>query len=119
MGKLFSDAGGNFVYANNLQSGSVSLSFESVFQQAHNADIWLIKYGAEKDLTYADMALENANYTRFRAYKQHKIWGCNLFRVPFFEEGAFHPERILHDLIEIFHPSMIGDNKMYFFSPLQ
>ena len=119
MGILFADAGGRYLFGDNHHSGSINLSFESVFYKAHDADIWLIKYGAAKDLSYDALAKEKISYTRFRAFKKQQIWGCNLFHVPFFEEGVFHPNIILRDLIQIFHPGVLKNSNPVFFTRLK
>ena len=68
--------------------------------------------------TDASLLREQPGYARFRAHRQRHIWGCNLFRVPFFEDGAFHPERILSDLVHIAHPHADEDVALHYFSPL-
>ena len=119
MGQLFRDAGAAYLWAENGQSGSLSLSFESVFKKAHDAQLWLIKYGAVQDLTYAALQKEQPGYVRFRAFGTRKVWGCNLFHVPFSETGAFHPERVLSDMVRIVHPETGTGKTLQYFQPLR
>lgn len=102
MGRLITDAGGKYLWADRQESGSLSLDFESVFARARQADVWIIKYGQPTDLTYAQMATDFQPYTQFDAWKARHIYACNTLRVPYFEETPFHPERILRNLSEIF-----------------
>lgn len=119
MGQLFSDAGATYLWADNHQSGSLCLSLETVLQKAANAQFWLIKYGAARDLTYSSLQREQKVYSRFSAFRSRNVWGCNLFHVPFFETGSFHPDYVLHDLINILHPGLLPDSRLKYFQPLK
>ena len=44
IGKLCLDACGRYAFADDAHSGSVPLSFETVFDKAGDADVWLVKY---------------------------------------------------------------------------
>lgn len=105
MGQLIADAGGNYLWADRKESGSLSLNAESVLARAAHADIWIVKYGQTVDLTYAQMAADYKLYTQFSAWKRHKIYACNTLHVPYYEETPFHPERVLHNLFAIFSNS--------------
>lgn len=118
MGRLYADAGAHYLWDDNPQSGSVPLNYESVLHRAADADIWVIKYGAPQDFTYASLIREQTGYAHFRAHRQRHVWGCNLFRTPFYEDGAFHPERILSDLVRIVHPTVLPDGALHFYTPL-
>ena len=102
MGRLITDAGGRYLWADRQESGSLSLDFESVFARARQANVWIIKYGQPTDLTYAQMAADFQPYTQFDAWKNRHIYACNTLHVPYFEETPFHPERVLRNLSEIF-----------------
>ena len=41
MAKILYDAGANYIFSNNNSSGSVPLSFESVFEKGEKADFWI------------------------------------------------------------------------------
>ena len=118
MGRLYADAGVRYLWDDNERAGSLALDYESVFHRAHDAALWVVRYGAPQDFTYASLLREQPGYARFRAHRQRHIWGCNLFRVPFFEDGAFHPERLLSDLVHIAHPHADEDAALHYFSPL-
>lgn len=47
MGQMLADAGAQYVWADRKEAGSLPLDMESVFASGRNADIWLIKYGAD------------------------------------------------------------------------
>ncbi len=108
MGKLFQDACGRYAFANDTHSGSVPLAFETVFDKAGDADVWIIKYNRDRDMTYNDLQADYIGYTGFKAFKTKNIYGCNTAKVPFYEETPFRPDYLLADLIQILHPE-IGD----------
>lgn len=118
MGRLYQDAGADYVFAYLSNSGSVPLAFETVFDRGGNADIWLIKYNQPQDKTYSELERDYAPYARFKAFQDRKVYGCNTNRVPFYEESPFHPELLLKDLIKIFHPELLPDYDLKYFSNL-
>ena len=118
IGKLYADAGADYLFSDKKGSGSVRLSFESVYNRAHDADIWLLKYGAASDYTYRSLRAEKESYAQFKAFKKKRIYGCNTLNVPFFDLEPFHPDLLLADVIHIFYPSLLPDHKPVFFTPL-
>lgn len=118
MGRLYQNAGADYVFAYLSNSGSVPLAFETVFDRGGNADIWLIKYNQPQDKTYSELERDYAPYARFKAFQDRKVYGCNTNHVPFYEESPFHPELLLKDLIKIFHPELLPDYDLKYFSNL-
>ena len=108
MGRLFNDACGRYVFAEDKHSGSIPLAFETVFDKAGDADVWIIKYNRDRDMSYSDLKTDYIGYTGFKAFKTRNIYGCNTAKVPFYEETPFRPDYLLADLIQILHPE-IGD----------
>lgn len=119
LGRLYADAGARYLFADQAVSGSAALSPEAVFARARQADFWLVKYGAQRDLTYAQLAADDALYTQFEPWKQRHIYGCNTYAVPFYEEVPFHPDRLLRDLVRILHPALLPNHRLRYFTPLQ
>ena len=115
MAQLFADAGADYYWKDVPQSGSLSLSFEAVFDKAHEADFWLIKYNRDKDMTLDDLKADYAANANFKAFKKGNVWGSNSAKVPFYEEVPLHPDYLLRDFILIFHPELLpGDTLRYF-----
>lgn len=119
IGRMFADAGADYLFSDYEQSGSVPCSFETVYAKVRNADYWLIKYAAATDLTYQSVASDYSLYTHFDAWENRRIYHCNTFYSSFFEEIPFHPERMLRDLIGIFHPSVLGSVENRYYKPLK
>ncbi len=118
MGILFRDAGADYFWKEDTHTGSVPLAFEVVFDKAHTADFWLIKYFGERDKTYRDIENEYAPYAQFKAFKERNIYACNTADIPYYEETAFRPDRLLEDMIRIFHPELPGEGSLRYFTPL-
>lgn len=116
--RIYADAGANYVFADDEHSGSVPLVFETVFDKGQNADFWLIKYNQAIDKTYKELEQDYAPYTGFRAFKERNIYGCNTGKVDFYEDSPFHPDRLLKDLIKIFHPTLLEGYELKYFTKL-
>ena len=102
LGQMVADAGGRYIFADNEQSGSVPFSFEQVFDKCRDADIWLYRYNARERMTLHLLRSEYEPYSRFRAFQQGNVFGCNNAELIFFEEYPYHPERLLQDFVNIF-----------------
>lgn len=118
-GILCQDAGGHYLFADDTHSGSVPLAFETVFERASNADLWLIKYNRPADMTYDDMRQDFAGYTAFQPFKRRSIYGCNTGKRPFYEEAPFRPDYLLQDMLQILHPEIADVNALRYFCPLK
>lgn len=104
MGRFISDAGGDYLWADRKESGSIPLNVENVLMRAKKADVWLVKYGQSADMTYGQMEKDCPIYAQFKAWKNRHIWACNTLKSPFYEEVPFHPDLLLSNLVNIFHP---------------
>ncbi len=118
--QLLKDANANYLWQNTHGSGSLSLSFESVFTKAKEADIWL------SPSNYTSMeALKEASvqHSMFKAYKTKNIYSFiektgETGGIIYFEEGTSRPDLVLKDLIKICHPELLEDYDLYFFKHL-
>lgn len=102
LGQMVADAGGRYVFADDEHSGSVPYSFEQVYDQGREADVWLLRYTAQQRMTLPALRAEYEPYSRFRAFREGRVYGCNNAELIFFEEYPFHPDRLLLDLVRIF-----------------
>lgn len=118
LGQLYADAGAHYLFADRPESGSAALSAETVLARGHEADVWLIKYGAANDLSYTQLATDYAPYKSLRPWQERHIWGCNTLRIPFYEEAPFHPDRLLQEIVKILHPSLLPHHRLRYYSPL-
>ena len=118
-GRLYQDAGATYMWAEDEHSGSIPLSFETVFDRGQAADFWLFKYNRLQDKTLTELKSDYASYAGFRAFQTGQVYGCNSGQVPFYTETPFHPERLLEDLIRIFHPGVLPAGECRYFKRLE
>jgi len=115
IGQMIKDANGQYAWADDEHSGSISLPFETVLERAGDADVWLFRYSSDHDITYDELLSEHHGYNQINAFKQQTAYGCNVENSLFYEESPFHPERLLGDFIHILHPELeIMDSMRYF-----
>lgn len=119
--KLIEDAGGNYVWKSDDGTGTLNLSFESVFEKAGQADIW-INAGDFPD-KYTLLA-SYKNYEWFSAFKNGKVYNWNKRITPkgandYFETGTVRPDLVLKDLAAIFHPELFPDYELMFYKRLE
>ena len=107
MAHFFKDAGADYLWKEDTQTGSIGLSFESVLEKAEKADCWLIKYNSSNELTLGELVKNYPNYAFFDAFKKGNIYTCNTGKVTYYEDLPVHPDYILKDLVWIFHPEAL------------
>lgn len=113
IGRMIADAGAEYLFADNDGSGSVPLSFETVFEKAQDADVWLLKNSSSIPLTYNLLESDFKSYASFKPFRERNIWVCDVNQVPYFELSSFHPEILLSDFISIFHPETSSGRHFY------
>jgi len=108
MAQLFSDAGGNYFYANDTTVGSLPLSFEKVLKNFSESDVWLnCNYASLSELLKAD-----PKHALFRPVKLQQVYNFNKRMLPsgandFWESAVAHPDLLLKDVIFILHPELL------------
>ena len=107
VGVMYSDAGANYIFASNPTNGSVPLSYEVVLDKASDADVWLVKYNSPVDLTRSSLLADFKGYAHFKPFKEGEIYACNTAKKRIFESTSFHPEKLLRELVYIFHPELL------------
>lgn len=114
MGRLLADAGAHYPWADDGHSGSLALSFETVFSLAADADIWLMNHSDQRPLTASWLSAEHHGYGRLKALQTKHVYYVNSLQVPYFEEVPFRPDYHLRDLIQLFHPGLVEGQPRYY-----
>lgn len=104
-GILISDAGGSNPFETYNQGGAAHLSVEEILVKAGKSDIWLIRY-IEPQLSLDGIGKENPVYKKFKPYQDHNVFGANTLTTNLFEDGAFHPNQTLREMIRLLHPEV-------------
>ena len=119
--KLFKDANTEYLWAESEGKGSLSLSFESVFEKGQKADLW-ISPGHYK--SYTQLKEANQHYMQFDAFNNKQIYSFNNKMgenggVLYYELAPIQPHIVLKDIIKIAHPEILPDYVPYFLEKLQ
>lgn len=114
--RIFRDAGCAYLWQEDPSNGYLELSFESVYEKANAADLWIGvgNYNSLKEIEAADQ-----RYTRFKAFKTKSIFTYDARKgakggSEFLELGYLRPDLILKDLVKIAHPDLVRDHQLYF-----
>lgn len=118
MAQLFHNAGADYPWKDDNSTGSLQLDFASVYDKAHDADIWLIKtFG--RDLTLNELKNNYPLHTQMDAFNNGGVYSCNTEATSFFEDFPFHPELLLREYINLFHPGLLQNSKLIYFKQVK
>lgn len=118
MARMYHDAGAEYIFGNTASSANINMSFENVLREGIGADIWVMKYWSPSPMTYASLEAEYSLYSRFRAFGEHHVFGCNTFSSTYYDDIVLHPAWILRDLAAVFHPDLFPGYSQRYFKPL-
>ncbi|MBI2258655.1 MAG: ABC transporter substrate-binding protein [Flavobacteriia bacterium] len=110
--QIISDAGGDYIAKNNKGTGSAVFTIEQVVKQYRHTQIWI------NPMFYSSREMKKASqvYTLFDAFANKQVY-CYSHQInSFWENSASEPDKILSDLIEIFHHR--NKKKMYFYKKI-
>ena len=121
MAQFINDAGGNYLWSDTQGTGSLSLSFEAVFEKAMDADFWI---GPGEFNSFDQMLVANKHYGQFKAFQQKQVYSYSMKKgatggLIFYEEASNRPDLVLKDLISIFHPNALPDYQPTFIESLK
>lgn len=101
---LLHDAGGDYIWKNRGNNGSLNLTFEEVLSSAADADIWLIRLYGQK-LNKDELLKQDKRYSYFKPFKDGNVYYSDTSSSGLFETTSYHPERLLKDYVAIFSGS--------------
>ncbi|MBX2964288.1 MAG: ABC transporter substrate-binding protein [Cyclobacteriaceae bacterium] len=119
--QLLHDAGGNYLWSDTPSNGFLELSFESVYEKAHQADLWI---GVASFKALAEIEKAEIRYTKFKAFQTGQVYTYDARKgarggSEFLELGYLRPDIILNDLVKIIHPNALPEHTLYFHQKLQ
>jgi iron complex transport system substrate-binding protein len=118
---MLKDAGCDYIWSDTDSRGFLELSFESVYQNAHEADIWI---GVGSFQKLAELKAADGRYAMFKPFQTRQVYSFN-GRIgakggnDFLETGYLRPDIVLKDLVKIAHPDLLPEHKFYFHRQLQ
>lgn len=119
-GDFIEDAGGEYIYGKTKGNGSMALSFEKVFEDGKDADIWI----APGNFTsYSQLLKSSEHYRKFKAFQNKQVYNYagvvgKTGGVLYYEFAPNRPDLVLKDLIKIFHPELLPNYSLAFFEPI-
>ncbi len=118
---LLKQANGNYLWQETSGTGSLSLSFETVFEKAKSADVWITS-GQFSSLK--EMANSNPHYTKFDAFKNKNVYSFSGKKgktggILYYELAPNRPDLVLKDLVKILHPELLPSYEPFFFEKLK
>lgn len=121
--ELLKDAGANYIWKEDVNSGSLPLSFEQVYFKAKQADFW-INLGLCNSKT--ELLNYEPRYAEFKAFKTGNIFNNNKNinnngYSDYWETGIIYPNKVLNDLLIIFHPELKAqiEDKLFYYKQLK
>ncbi|WP_166384886.1 ABC transporter substrate-binding protein [Polaribacter sp. 11A2H] len=119
--QFIKDANLNYLWQDTKGKGSLSLSFESIFDKGQNADYWISPgYFSTKE----QLLQSNKIYAEFDAFKNDKIYTSTIKKgktggIIYFELAPTRPDLVLKDFIKITNPDLLPNYKMTFFEKMK
>lgn len=119
--QLFKDAGCSYLWSDTESNGFLELSFESVFEKAHHADLWI---GVASFQSLHEIEEVDKRYAHFDSFKNGNVYTYDYRKgakggSEYLELGYLRPDLILNDLVKIAHPELLPDEELYFHKKLQ
>lgn len=118
---LLKQANGNYLWQKTSGTGSLSLSFETVFEKAKSADFWITsgQFSSLKEMTNS-----NPHYAEFNAFKNKNVYSFSGKKgktggILYYELAPNRPDLVLKDLVKILHPELLPSYKPFFFEKLK
>lgn len=121
MSAFINDAGGLYAWKDNKDKGSLPLSFEQVYRIAGDAEVWI---NLSMVTSQNEMLGEDERYQKFKAFQTNRLYNNNK-RVnakgysDYWETAMFHPDRVLRDLILIFHSPDVNEKELYYYRKIR
>ena len=111
----------DYPWAHTLETGSIRLDFETVYEQGLTADYWLVPSTAK---TLEEIIQADERYADFKSYKDQHIYNIYGRYTPgggndYYESAIVAPHVVLKDMVKIFHPELLPDHELVYYNRLQ
>lgn len=118
--QIIADAGGEYLWADKSGTGSLSMAFEQVLDDAQQVEYWI---GPAQFTSYVEMQNANIHYKEFEAFQNKKVYTYSAKKgatggLIFYEEATNRPDELLKDYIRVLHPELLPEHELYFLTPL-
>jgi iron complex transport system substrate-binding protein len=117
LANLIHDAGGMYLFEENESHESFVISMEEAIIRSSSADFWIhTGMVTKKD----EILASDSRFAGFPMFRKAAIYNNNRRSSPaggndFWESGTVFPDRILADLIRIFHPGLLPSDTLTYY----
>jgi iron complex transport system substrate-binding protein len=118
---ILKEANSNYLWHETKGTGSLSLSFEAVFEKAKDADFWITsgQFSSLKQMLDA-----NPHYAQFKAFQNKNIYSFagkkgKTGGILYYELAPNRPDIVIKDIVKILHPELLVSYKPFFFEKLK
>lgn len=119
--QFLKDANLDYLWKDSKGKGSLSLSFESVFDRGVTADYWIAPgYFTSKE----QLLNSNQLYAQFKAFQNDQVYTPIIRKgtsggVIYYELASTRPDLVLKDLIKITNPEVLPNYELTFFEKMK
>lgn len=118
--RMLKDAGADYVWADNIDSGNIHVSMEEALQKGVEADFFINIQMRYK--TLPQVLDEIPEVTSFKSVAAHAVYMNNAQvnahgKNNYWEQGLVEPDVVLMDLAHIFHPALFASDSLVYFRP--
>ena len=116
VGQLLRDARATWPGEHDSSAVSFNVALETLYPYGLRADYWI---NPGTYATLPQLGQQDERFTAFRPYRRAEVY-AHTRRVShsggndYYESGAVRPDRVLADLIEIFHPEVLNHSFYYY-----
>ena len=118
---ILKEANSNYLWQETTGTGSLSLSFETVFEKGKYADFWITsgQFSSLKQMLDA-----NPHYEQFKAFQNKNVYSFagkkgKTGGVLYYELAPNRPDIVIKDIVKILHPELLVGYKPFFFEKLK
>ena len=122
MARLIRDAGGAYIYTKAKPGTYDRIGMETAYTLLDRADYWLNVNNLQ---TLDELIAADPRFARAKVVKEHRVYNNNRRLTAaggndFWESSVVRPDRILKDLIGIFHPEALSaSDSLYYYRRLE
>ena len=115
--QFLKDANLNYLWKDTRGKGSLSLSFESVFDKGVTANFWIAPgYFSSKE----QLLKSNNLYAKFEAFQNDHIYTSSTIKgktggIIYYELATTRPDLVLKDIVKITNPTLFPNYTLTFF----
>ena len=121
MVRLITDAGAQYVFAENTAAQTLPIDIEQAYYLTRQSDFWLNVSGCN---SLDELRRRNPRLAETPPVRNGRVYDNNRRRnaaggSDFWESGVLYPDRVLADLVRIFHPDLLAPGELVYYRRLE